>query len=125
MDLKDINEATMPFHYHILRSDDIIDWVTAGGPNMFTELDAKTGYHQVPIAEDTKPMMAYISANGQYEYNYMLMGSRNCTQFFQKVQEDILRDMLWKTVVVYVDNTYVKTPRDEFGSAPTGRRSSR
>lgn len=66
----------------------------------------------MPVAEETKPLLAYVSATGQFEYNFMPMETKNAIQTFQRGMEHLLAGLLWIIAVVYVDNYYVRSKDD-------------
>lgn len=80
--------------------------------HMLSKLDAKQKFRQVPVAEETKPLLAYTSAMGQFEYNFMPIGTKNAIQTFQQRIEQLLAGLLWIDAMVYVDNCYVKSKDD-------------
>ncbi len=79
-----MNAITVPDNYPLLKVDDILDFLGKLFPFMIFELDAISGYRQVPMNKESKPLTAYIFANGQKEYNFMPMRARNTAQFFQR-----------------------------------------
>ena len=79
---------------------------------MISELDAKSGYWQYEADEEMKKLQVFSVREGQYQYNYMAMGTSVSTQAFQKVHDYIMRGFLWDTSVVFVDNSWHKTKWD-------------
>ena len=74
---------------------------------IFTKLDAKSGYHQVDIAEEDKAKTAFSCRLGTFEYNKMPFGLVNAPATFQRMMDDILRPYLWKFVAVYLDDIII------------------
>lgn len=52
------------------------------------------GYHQVEMAEKDKEKMAFICLQELFEYNVMPFGLKNVPGMFQRLMDDILRDIL-------------------------------
>jgi hypothetical protein len=64
------------------------------------------------VDKETRPLLAYITRDGHFEYNYMPMGVATATQVFQRAHDYILKDLAWVTSVAFVDNSYHKTKWD-------------
>jgi hypothetical protein len=56
------------------------------GCNIFTKLDLKQGYHQIPMAAADVKKTAF----GLFEFVRMLFGLRNAGQSFQRMMDQIL-----------------------------------
>lgn len=48
--------------------------------------------------------MAFSTTSGHYEYSVMPYGLANAPSCFQALMNDVLRDFLWKFVIVYLDD---------------------
>ena len=70
-------------HTTQLNVDDVLDFLGDGSGYMISELDAKSGFRQLEVDKETKPLLAYITRNRHFEYNYMPMGVAMATQAFQ------------------------------------------
>lgn len=75
------------------------------GNNVFSVLDLKAAYHQVPMAEDSIEKTAIITPWGLYEYVVMPFGLKNASQTFQRYINSIFRDLNF--VEVYIDDIMV------------------
>ena len=58
IDLRKLNNRTIKDGYALLRIDDILDCVH--GAKWFSTLDLKSGYWQVELEEEAKPLTAFI-----------------------------------------------------------------
>lgn len=108
-DMRKVNYETIHDSYPLNRTEDIIGFLGAEKGVLITELDATSGFHQVPVDEETRPLTAYISANGLKERCFMPQGARNAAQTFQRNMDIIFSGLTWKTMVAYIDNIYIRT----------------
>ena len=60
------------------------------GCTVFTKLDLRKGYHQVPIRREDVPKTAVITPFGLFEYVRMPFGLRNAGQTFQCLMDRVL-----------------------------------
>ena len=64
MDYRGANKNSVPDKYPIPRIDELIDMIGKNKPKVFTSLDLMKGYHQVRMAEDSKPKTAFTCHMG-------------------------------------------------------------
>ena len=89
-DYRLLNEITRPDKYPLPRINDILDGVV--GSKIFTKLDLRKAYHQIPIHPEDIPKTAVATPFGLYEYVKMPFGLRNASQTFQRHMDEILKD---------------------------------
>lgn len=111
VDFRKLNQRTIKQKYPLPRIDDQIDKLS--GRTIFTSLDLTSGYHQIPVAENSKHLTAFVTPDGHYEYNRMPFGLCNAPAVFQRLMNKILgpyRDI----AVVYLDDVIIpsKTYRE-------------
>lgn len=105
VDYRKLNERTKKDSYPIPRMDECID--TLGEANIFSTLDANSGYWQVPIVEEDKPKTAFTSHAGFYEFNRIPFGLTNAPATFQRVLDIVLAKYKWQTCLVYIDDVII------------------
>ncbi|CAG9137643.1 unnamed protein product [Plutella xylostella] len=103
VDYRALNRITKRDHYPLPRIEDLLDQLS--GQCLFTTLDLASGYHQIPIAEESKEKTAFVTPDGQYEYNRMPFGLANAPAVFQRAMHKILAQI--KYVIVYMDDILV------------------
>ena len=59
---------------------------------IFTVLDMKKGYHQMPLAESSRPYTAMSTPYGLWQWKVMPMGAKNGNAAFQRMMEWVLKD---------------------------------
>ena len=61
------------------------------GKKVFSKLDLRKGYYQVPVAPQDIPKAAVITPFGLYKFLRMPFGLRNAGQSFQHFMDEVLR----------------------------------
>ena len=87
IDLRKLNAHTIKDAYSLPRIDETLDCL--GGAIIFTSLDLKSGYWQVEIEEESKPLTAFtVGPLGFYECERMPFGLTNAPATFQHLMEN-------------------------------------
>ena len=85
-----VNNTMEPEQYPIPHTDDMLDFLGDGKGNIMTELDALSGFWQLPVSEETIPLLAYVTRDGHWEYLYMPQGISTGSAYYQRVHDYIL-----------------------------------
>ncbi|CAI7908300.1 unnamed protein product [Closterium sp. NIES-54] len=83
--------------------DEIFDRLAEA--RIFSTLDMRQGFNQIPMAEGDKAKTAFHGPDGAYEWNQMPFGLKNASLLFQKVMDGVLRRMTG--ALCYIDNVIV------------------
>ncbi|KAG1064121.1 hypothetical protein G6F41_010276 [Rhizopus arrhizus] len=75
IDYRKLNAVTKKDSYPLPQIDDLID--TLGKAKIFSALDMRAGFHQVPMNDDGKKLTAFTTKFGTYHYNILPMGLIN------------------------------------------------
>ena len=67
VDLKPLNKSIMRETYPIPKVDDTLAQLT--GARVFSKLDANSGFWQIPLAEESRPLTTFITPFGRYCFN--------------------------------------------------------
>ena len=105
VDYRRLNALTIPDTYPLPRMDDCID--SLGDANIFTTLDANSGYWQINIAEEDRDKTTFVCHRGLYRYRRMPFGLRNAPACFQRALDIILSGVRWRTCLIYLDDVIV------------------
>ena len=82
-------------------------FVPLHGAMVFTKLDLRNAYHLVRIREGDEWKTAFNTPLGHFEYLVMPFGLSNAPAVFQSLVNDVLRDMLNRSVFVYIDDILI------------------
>ena len=78
------------------------------GAKIFTSLDLKSGYWQVEMEEESKPLTAFtVGPLGFFECERMPFGLTNAPATFQRLMESCLGDLHLNWCIIYLDDIIV------------------
>lgn len=105
VDYRKLNSRTIKEHYPLPRIDDQLDKLY--GCHYFTSLDLSSGYHQIPMAANSKQLTSFVTPDGQYEYNRMPFGLANAPSVFQRLMNKVLGSLKYDAITVYLDDILI------------------
>ena len=73
-------------------------------------MDATSGFHQIPIEEESREKTAFSCSQGLFEFNRLSMGLANAPAIFNRYMNRVLGGLVWHSVLVYVDDILVFSP---------------
>lgn len=118
VDYRALNRKTKKDHYPIPRVEDQLDLLA--GNKLFTSLDLASGYYQIPLSEESRPKTAFVTPDGQYEFNRMPFGLVNAPSVFQRTINKILMEAKIKYAIVYMDDILIPSKDFEEGMQRLG-----
>ena len=113
IDLRKLNNQTIKDAQSLPRIKDSLDCID--GAAIFTNLDLQSGYWQVEMTEDSKPLTALtVGPLGFYKCVQMPFGLTNAPARFQCLMETCLGEMHLKWCIIYLDDIilFSKTPEE-------------
>jgi transposase InsO family protein len=105
-DYRRLNVQTLPDRYTCPNVADLSSRLA--GCTVFTKLDLKKGYHQVPMHPEDVGKTAIITPFGLFEYLRMPFGLRNAGQTFQRLMDQVMRGLDF--CFTYLDDVLVASP---------------
>jgi hypothetical protein len=91
VDYRALNAVTLHDSYELPLIADMLQRQQRG--RIFTVLDMKKGYHQMPLAPESLPFTAMVTHMGLWQWKVMPMGAKNGNAAFQRMMEWVLRDL--------------------------------
>ncbi|KAF8750049.1 hypothetical protein RHS01_09512 [Rhizoctonia solani] len=105
VDYRKLNDVTHKNVYPLPRQDNLMAKLQSA--KLFTKLDLHWGYNNVRIKEGDKWKTAFRTKYGLFEYLVMLFGLTNAPAAFQHFMNNLFRDLIDITVVIYLDNILI------------------
>ena len=103
VDYRRLNAATEVDSHPLPRINDILQ--RQGRFKIWSVLDMKDGYHQVPLKEEHRNLTCMSTPRGVMRWRVLVMGLKNGNAIFQRVMEHVLRDIDYADA--YVDDVIV------------------
>ncbi|XP_059663376.1 uncharacterized protein LOC132309041 [Cornus florida] len=108
---KRLNEHLIFDGYFIPRKDVLLNQTR--GSTIFSKFDCKAGFWQIKLRKKSKPLTAFSTPHGHYQWTVMPFGLNTAPQIYQRWMDSIFND-LKDFVVVYIDDILVfSKTRDE------------
>ena len=108
VDYRRLNNITETDNYPLPLLDDIISSIS--GSKVYSKIDLKDAFHQVPVMDSCCPYMAFKCKFGVFEYTTMPFGLKNTPAVFQRMIDNTLGSLLL-VVVNLVWTTFWLFPR--------------
>ncbi|KAF8761550.1 hypothetical protein RHS01_01325 [Rhizoctonia solani] len=105
VDYQKLNDVTNKNVYPLPRQDNLMAKLRHA--KIFTKLDLRWGYNNVQIKEGNKWKTAFCTKYGLFEYLVMPFGLTNAPAAFQHFMNNLFRDLIDVTVVIYLDNILI------------------
>ena len=111
VDYRELNSITTPDRYPIPSIHEALNALK--GAKIFSALDLKSGFFQISMDEKSRPLTAFATASGHWQFARMAMGLKNSPSTFQRMMNSILAGMDAHGVLLYLDDVLVYSPNLE------------
>lgn len=105
IDYRKLNEKTIGDRYPLPNITDILDKL--GKCHHFSTLDLASGFHQIEIDEKSIPKTAFNTEQGHFEFVRLPFGLSSAPATFQRVMDIVLKGLINKICVVYLDDILI------------------
>ena len=106
IDYRRLNKVTIPDSMPLPRCDDSLD--ALGGSKWFSTLDLRSGFHQLGLAEESRPYTAFcIPGSGLWQFKVVPFGAMNSPAEFERLMEKVLTGLTYVTLLIYLDDIIV------------------
>jgi hypothetical protein len=111
VDYRSLNEVTIKNKYPLPRIDDLFNQLSRAC--VFSEIDLRSGYHQLKIRATDIPKTIFITRYGLYEYTVMSFGLTNAPVYFRYLMNKVFMEYLDKFMVVFVNDILIFSKNEE------------
>ena len=106
VDFRRVNQVTEPDHYPLPVLNDLLQSI--GKDNtVFTTLDLKSGFWQIPLSDASRSVTAFSTPSGHYEWLRCPMGLRNSPLTCQRLVNSLFHGLIGKGIFVYLDDLII------------------
>lgn len=105
VDYRALNAVTTKDAFPIPHVQDMFDALSKG--RVFSTLDVASGFWHILIDERDRPKTAFTTNSGTYQFRVLPFGLCNAPAAFCRAMTECLRDLLWKSVLVFVDDIII------------------
>ena len=103
VDFRRVNAVTIPDHYPLPVLTDVLH--SLGKNNtVFTTLDLKSGFWQIPLEKNSRHITAFSTPTGHYEWLRCPMGLRNSPLTCQRLVNTLFQGLIGDGLFVYLDD---------------------
>ncbi|PAA81942.1 hypothetical protein BOX15_Mlig034239g2, partial [Macrostomum lignano] len=106
VDYRRVNDVTVKDAIPLPRVDEALE--ALHGTAVYSSLDLRSGYHQVPVAAEDRDKTAFaVPHRGQFRWLVMPFGVTNGPATFSRIMQTVLHPLAWKICLVYLDDILV------------------
>jgi hypothetical protein len=105
IDFKQLNRVIVKNKYPFPRNDDLFYYLKA--VKIFSNIELKSGYHQVIIKEEDTSKTTFQSRYGHYEFVVVPFGLKNVHATFMCLMNGVFKDFLENFVIVFLDDIVI------------------
>ena len=87
IDPRDLNKALMRPHHPMTTIEEVIHDIS--GATIFSTLDAKSGFWQIPLAKESKKYTTFNTPFGRYQFSRLPFGLNSSSEVFQRTMEQL------------------------------------
>ena len=103
IDYRKLNKVLRPDPFPQTNADEI--FLQLHGAKLFSVLDLKKGYYQIPLLETARPLTSFVIPQGQYQFKRLPLGLATATKIFSRLMLKHFGDI--HDVHIYLDDIII------------------
>ena len=105
VDYRKLNKNIELHSFSLPNINDILH--SLGGATVFSTLDLKSAFHQIPLDEQSKQFTAFSVGDRKYHFNRLPFGLATSPSVYQALMSRVLQDLLGIIAYCYVDDIII------------------
>lgn len=105
VDFRNINKKVISDTFPLPRIDEILDEL--GRARFFSILDLRSGFHQIDIEDESRPITAFSTNSGHYQFKRLPFGLKISPNSFQRMMSIAMSGLTPQSCFLYVDDLIV------------------
>ena len=97
-DFSKLNQYVLRPEHPFPSPEEILAWIP-GSSRVFARLDCKSGYHQIPLAEESRDLTTFVTMKGRFRYCRAPMGLTSSSDEFCRRTDNALSGLKLKKIV--------------------------
>nr|GEV84448.1 putative reverse transcriptase domain-containing protein [Tanacetum cinerariifolium] len=111
IDYRELNKLIVKNRYPLPRIDDLFDQLQ--GSSVYSNIDLRSGYHQLRVREQDVPKTAFRTRYGHYEFQVMPFGLTNALAVFMDLMNRVCKPYLDKFVIVFINDILIYSKKEK------------
>ena len=111
VDYRPLNKMTIKDSYPLPSISENLEKLQ--GSQVFSTLDAAGAYHCIPVAQRTRPLLAFVTPFGLYTWKRMPFGASNAGPCYSRLMEMLVSKLRSPWVLCYLDDLLTHTVTTE------------
>lgn len=105
VDFRQLNKKIMPDKFPLPRIDSILDQL--GRAKYFSTLDLMSGFHQIPLQEESRKYTAFSTDSGHFQFKRLPFGLNISPNSFQRMITIAMAGLTPECAFVYIDDIII------------------
>lgn len=105
VDFRQLNKKIFPDKFPLPRIDTILDQL--GKAKYFSTLDLMSGFHQIPLEDESRKYTAFSTTKGHYQFKRLPFGLNISPNSFQRMMAIAMAGLTPEISFVYIDDIIV------------------
>ena len=106
---KQLNDNTIFYGYFLPHKETLIH--TTRDKKSHSKFYCKSGFYEIKMDEESKPLTAFSTSQGHYEWNVLPFGLKNAPQIFQRKMDNMFKG--YDFIHVFVDDMLISSENKE------------
>ncbi len=111
VDYRPLNAVTVADSYPLPRIQDNLERLR--GAKVFSTLDAAGAYHVIPVEKKTRPLLAFTTPYGLWQFKRLPFGVKNAVSCYSRFMDTLVSRLRTESIIVYLDDIIVATKDEE------------